>query len=126
MAIGEVSGNQSVHWRIDHQTGNLGINQGNPNRPTGNHQVNTAGARAQGRDPKNVNSVIGSHPGARNGYFGVRLRFESAAEADAAFKDAMSRAPVPGVAPGFYVVVEVKALNKPTPDDSPAEVKIEW
>ena len=65
MGGGEIVGNQSVHWRIDHSTGApLGVNQGNPNRPTGDHQVNMSD-RAQGRDPKNVD------------YFDVTLRFEA-------------------------------------------------
>lgn len=127
MGDGEVVGNLSVHWKIDHGTGAaapLIVNQGNPNRPVGNHHVNTTD-KAQGRDPKPVGQVRGTHKNAKDGYFGVRLRFESAADANTAFQEALA-APL-NVAGGFYVEVNVRAIERPNPNAAPdAEVKIEW
>lgn len=122
MGGGEIVGNQSVHWRIDHNTGApLGVNQGNPNRPTGDHQVNMSD-RAQGRDPKNVD------------YFDVTLRFEArrgtpdpVAQLNEALKIAQAAAPNSSFFVTFKVPAKILGNNRPNPEQPPGpDVRVTW
>ena len=60
MGYGEVAGNQSVHWEIDHEvTTPITVTPNNGNRPTQPHRVNHQQARLRGRDPKAVAEING-------------------------------------------------------------------
>ncbi|HET9384864.1 MAG TPA: hypothetical protein VFO67_06930 [Gemmatimonadales bacterium] len=122
MGNGQVVGNQSVHWKFDHQSGApLTVNQNNPNRPSGNHHVNMSD-KAQGRDPKNVD------------YFDVTLRFEAqrgrpdpVAQLNEALKVAGAAAAGTSFFVTFKVPAKVNGSNRPSPDQPPGpDIGIEW
>jgi hypothetical protein len=113
MGNGEVTGNMSVHWKIDHGYPNKpSIHQGNPNRPTGNNDVNTD-STIQGRDPKKATEIL------------VRMRFASVEAAHAAWNQGVAN---PETTNGnVYVTVRVPMLTRAHPDDAPpADLRFEW
>ncbi len=123
MGNGEVVGNQSVHWKIDHDKGEkkLKVNPNRPDRPTGDDEVNVDKA-AMGRDPIPV-ATIGK---GKNGYFNVRLRFDSIDQARTETEKALRALKDDGKG-NFYLQVDIRALNRAHPDDAPpAEVRIDW
>ena len=120
MGYGEVAGNQSVHWQIDHEgTTPITVTPNNGNRPTQAHRVHHRQARLQGRDPKPVAEING------DGYFRVRMRFDSQGEFEKEVAAALvSQASQVG---DFYVELKVKAVQRADPDLPPdAEVKVRW
>ncbi len=123
MGSGEVVGNQSVHWKIDHDKGGkkLRVNPNRPDRPTGDDEVNVDTA-AMGRDPVAI-ATIGKE---KNGYFNVRLRFDSIGQARAETERALAQAKDDGTG-HFYVVLNVRAIRRDHPTaEPPAEVRIDW
>jgi hypothetical protein len=111
MGSGELTGNQSVHWRIDHQNGNKPkVNQGNPNRPKGDDEVNVDSI-VQGRDPKKATHVD------------VRMRFKDEAE----WQTALTGVKQETIDDNWYVTIRVPLLTRKAPDDPPpADVRLEW
>jgi len=108
---GEVTGNQSVHWRINHDNGKKPkVNQGNPNRPTGDDEVNVDDL-VQGRDPSKADHVM------------VRMRFIDKAEADKELQAAQGKE----MEGHYYVTIRVPLLARKNPNDSPpADVRVDW
>jgi hypothetical protein len=121
MGNGEVSGNGSVHWSIDHENGQrLTVKQGETRRPrsTDAYQL-TTDTKALGRDPKAVE------------FFDVTLRFESQSDATAQLQKALSD--VAGAPAGssffvnFRVPATVNGVPRPDPDSGPRpDVGIRW
>lgn len=122
MGYGEVSGNQSVHWKMVHE----------------NPVIRKSAARAKTRQvsdpPRSMNDEIkGRDPipyedigvkGGHKGKFRVTLRFDTRAQAVAA---ALRLGKVEKVNEKYLLVVDVPAINRPSPDvDPPAEVQVEW
>lgn len=124
MGNGEVVGNQSVHWKIDHEKGTKKptVNTNRADRPTGDDEVN-ADRQVMGRDPVDPKAI---GKGERKGYFNVRLRFDSPAEANAELQKAARTIKEDG-AGHWYVVLDVRAVIRAHADDKPpAEVRIDW
>jgi len=121
MGGGEIVGNQSVHWSIDHgNTAKLKVKQNEPKRPKGGdtHEVATD-TKAQGRDPKMVD------------YFDVTLRFESQADAtkqlEAALKTVASAQADASFFVNFRVPATVNGVPRQDPDSGPRpDVGIRW
>ena len=111
MGSGELTGNQSVHWRIDHANGRKPkVNQGNPNRPNGDDEVNVDSI-VQGRDPKKAAHVL------------VRMRFRDQAEWEEALKGARQET----MSDNLFVTIRVPLLERKDPDDQPpADVRFDW
>src|SRR4051812_17037379 len=108
MGNGEVVGNQSVHWKIDHDKGSKKpkVNTARPDRPTGDDEVN-ADRYVMGRDPVDV-ATIGK---GKNGYFNVRLRFDSLAQARAETERALTAAKEDGRG-HFYLELDIRAIRR--------------
>lgn len=125
MGSGEVSGNGSVYWTIDHEESvDLRVSDNNSSRPpkTGETNVHTK-RKAQGRDAIQVGDV-GRKKG-HTGKFRVKLRFESNAAAQDAVRGA---SPFFDSAAGMWtIVVDVPVVPRQDPDDGPpSEVRIDW
>ena len=120
MGYGEVAGNGSVHWKFDHEDGPGKMKcKKDKKRPKGDHEINYEDV-AFGRDP--APGGIGKQ---KKGYFDVRLRFDSKAEADKAFAEAVAQGREENG--HFFVHVDIRAAEPTSdPDKSPAEVKVEW
>lgn len=126
MGYGEVGGNGSVHWRIEHHT--AGGAKKNINHTTGsspgNEQVTVAAGDASGKDSLPVGDV-GTKPG-HPGRFLVTLRYRTMAEASMAGSwVAQNVRPGPG---GYYLTITVPAITtRPEPTvDLPYEIRIDW
>ena len=114
MGYGEVSGNQSVHWKICHDKGSkkVKVNHNNDSRPIGDDEVNID-KDLHGRDPKQVD------------HFQVRLRFNSPEEATQAVQAGTAKISSEGGS--YYVTLSVPAYKRAHPDDPPpADVRIDW
>jgi hypothetical protein len=121
MGGGEIIGNQSVYWSMDHGGDRrLKVKQNESKRPTGkdDHEVATD-TKAQGRDPKTVQ------------WFDVKLRFESKAEARTQLETALRVVDAAAANESFFVNFKVPAtLNgtpRPDPDADPRpDIGIKW
>ncbi len=107
MGYGEVGGNGSVHWRVEHQ----GTNKGSYKAPKkGKHT---------GVDPI-PNSDVGGGTGAPAGHFRLEVRYDYPADAQAALQSVQVQ--------GSSLVMFVKA-NTATPPagvDVPAQIRVSW
>lgn len=129
MGYGEVSGNQSVHWRVVHEDPATGeptrlarcMKDGTPDR--GKVRLDT---EAEGHDaiPFDRIGTKTSRFGVPNPQsFRVRLRFKDKKEALAA-KDAARLVKVDGA---YFLVLDVRAIYREDPaQNPPAEVRIDW
>lgn len=121
MGGGEIVGNQSVYWSIDHgNTGKLKVKQNESKRPKGGdtHEVATD-TKAQGRDPK------------RAEYFDVKLRFESTSDATAQLEAALDTVKAAATGTSFFVTFRVPAtvngVPRTDPDAEPRpDVSVRW
>ena len=125
MGNGEVSGNGSVYWAIDHEDGqDLKVKDKDPSRPpkNGNTNVHTK-TKALGRDPIAV-ADVGRKKG-HTGKFRVRLRFQSESDAQNAANGAK---PFLDSGSGMWtLVLDVPAIARLEPDDAPPpEVRVDW
>jgi hypothetical protein len=123
MGYGEVSGNQSVHWKMVHEN------------PVSRKPAARAKTRRRSQAPGPVDDEIkGRDPipfddigvrGGHKGKFRVTLRFDTKAQAiAAAIRLAQT---VKRVNEKYLLVVDVPAINRPSPDvNPPAEVQVEW
>ena len=121
MGYGEVSGNQSVHWKMVHENP---VSRKSAARAK-TRQLNDAGAVddvIRGRDPIPFDAI--GVKGGHKGKFRVTLRFDTKAQAVAA---ALRLGKIEKVNEKYLLVVDVPAINRPSPDvDPPAEVQVEW
>ncbi len=129
MGYGEVSGNQSVHWRVVHEDPATGaptpiarcLKDGVPDR--GKVRL---GDEAQGHDaiPYEKIGTKKSRFGRPNPqYFRVQLRYKNRKVAMAA-RDAAQLVKMDGA---FFLVLDVRAIHREDPaQDPPAEVRIDW
>jgi hypothetical protein len=121
MGSGEIIGNQSVHWTVDHGSDRkLKIKENESRRPTAkdDHEV-AVDTKTHGRDPKQVES------------FDVRLRFESKADARAQLEYALKRVEAAPANASFYLDFRVPATvnGRPRldPDSDPRpDIGISW
>jgi hypothetical protein len=123
MGYGEVSGNQSVHWKMVHE--NPVSRKPTPRAKT-RRRSQVPGAlddEIKGRDPIPFDDI--GVKGGHKGKFRVTLRFDTKAQAiGAAIRLAQT---VKRVNEKYLLVVDVPAINRPSPDvDPPAEVQVEW
>jgi hypothetical protein len=121
MGGGEIIGNLSVHWSIDHEDGQaLRVKPNETRRPSGSDPHNVAtGTKCQGRDPKSVD------------YFDVTLRFESQSDATTQLQKALSDVAKADGGSSFFVNFRVPAtvngVPRPSPDTGPRpDVGIRW
>jgi hypothetical protein len=125
MGNGEVSGNGSVYWSIDHEDGaDLKVKDKDSSRPPKNGSTNVhTKTKAMGRDPIRVDDV-GKKKG-HTGRFRVKLRFESNAAAQDAAKGAT---PFFDSVTGMWtLVLDIPVIARDEPDDGPAsEVRVDW
>lgn len=126
MGYGEVGGNGSVHWRIEHHDAagtkqNIGHGTG---AAPGNNQVTVAGGDAKGHDTL-PGAQIGERIG-HDGYFMVTLRYRTMADAAAA--GAWVAQHVTPDAGGYFLKVKVPAMTDRTSvsDKLPYEIRIDW
>lgn len=124
MGYGEVSGNQSVHWKMVHE--NPVIRKAAPRAKARRRSSDDQGAIddiIRGRDPIRFEDI--GVKGGHKGKFRVTLRFDTKAQAIAA---ALRLAPtIKKVNEKYLLVIDVPAINRPSPDvDPPAEVQVEW
>ncbi|MGH9254836.1 MAG: hypothetical protein ACRD3C_09730 [Vicinamibacterales bacterium] len=128
MGYGEVGGNGSVHWRIEHHNGTppfgkKPINPGPGGSQPGNDQVTTPGGDAKGKDGIEL-ANLGKRIG-HQGYFLVTLRYDSLDDAKNA--GAWVEQNVKPGAGGFFLTVLVPANDRSSPtDDLPYEIRIDW
>jgi hypothetical protein len=133
MGNGEVIGNGSVHWTIQHDDKPGGKRlkaraEGNVDHDVlGDDEVNVYDG-ARGCDPIAADAVGGAK--GHRGKFRVTLRFKTRVEAEAAVKQATQIANAPGG--GFEILLDVP-VHTPhrTKDDAknrrpPAEVRVDW
>ena len=119
MGYGEVTGNGSVHWKIDHERGPGKIkDKKDKNRPKKN-------------DPANVHlgDVVYGRDDVAATMFVVTLRFGSAAAAANALQpafDAAQKALGASQSGRYEVTVEVPCGQRPNPDGEPADVSVKW
>jgi hypothetical protein len=113
MGYGEVTGNGSVHWRIDHEQGDGDlVFRRHDGRPRRDHEVYWRRHQASGRDPKDSD------------HFRVRVQFPDADEARAQLRELLDSLPPKGP---VEFTIRVPAARKGDPDDPPgAEVRVEW
>jgi hypothetical protein len=122
MGGGEIIGNQSVYWSMDHGDSGrkLKVKQNESKRPSAKdeHEVATD-TKAQGRDPKTVE------------WFDVRLRFESKAEAEKQLQAALEAVRGAAGNASFFVEFKVPATLNGKPRTNPEEgprpdIGIKW
>jgi hypothetical protein len=121
MGDGHVSGNQSVHWGVDHETGQpvrVRANEGRRPRNGDDFEV-SHGTKVLGRDPKNVTE------------FAVTLRFESKDEAtkqlQAALNAVQQAAPNASFFLNFTVPATVNGAPRQDPDVGPGpDIRFRW
>ena len=125
MGNGEVSGNGSVYWSIDHEDGaDLKVKNGDSSRPPKNGSTNVhTKTKANGRDGIRVEDV-GRMKG-HTGKFRVKLRFENNAAAQDAVRGAT---PFFDSSTGMWtIVMDVPVIPREEPDDPPgSEVRVDW
>ena len=121
MGDGEIIGNLSVYWSIDHGDGQaLKVKQNETRRPSGSDPHNVATAtKCQGRDPKSVD------------YFDVTLRFESQSDATTQLQSALRDVAAVPAGSSFFISFRVPAtvngVARPDPDTGPRpDVGIHW
>ena len=123
MGYGEVSGNQSVHWKMVHENpvSRKPAGRAKTRQPTGAPEA--LNDEIKGRDPIPYEDI--GVKGGHKGKFRVILRFDTKAQAMAAAIQ-IART-VKRVNEKYLLVVDVPAINRPSPDvDPPAEVQVEW
>lgn len=113
MGYGEVTGNGSVHWRIDHEEGDGDLRfQRHDGRPRRDNEVYWRRRQASGRDPKNTD------------HFSIRLQFPDADLARTELQQALDSLPKDGP---VEITIHVPSAQKGDPDIPPgAEVRVEW
>jgi hypothetical protein len=121
MGGGEIIGNQSVYWSVDHGGANkLKVKQNESKRPRANDDHNVAtDTKAQGRDPVTVE------------WFDVQLRFESKAEATTQLQAAIQAVNAAPADASFFLNFRVPATvngrPRTDPDSGPRpDVGIRW
>jgi hypothetical protein len=122
MGDGQVSGNQSVHWSIDHEKGGEKVNvrANEPRRPRNGDDFEVShDSKVHGRDPKNVTQ------------FAVTLRFESKDAATKQLQDALKvveqTAPNTSFFLNFTVPATVNGVPRNDPDAPPGpDIRFRW
>jgi hypothetical protein len=121
MGDGQVSGNQSVHWSIDHENGqNLRVQENAGRRPRNGDNFDVSlDSRILGRDPKNATE------------FSVTLRFESKDDAtrqlQAALRVVEQAAPNTSFFLNFTVPATVNGVPRQDPDAGPGpDIRFRW
>lgn len=123
MGYGEVGGGGSVYWKMVHENPRVGKSTARTKTRRPNDAPGALDDEIKGRDPipfENI-GVKGGH----RGKFRVTLRFDTKAQAVAAAIRLAET--VKKVNEKYLLVVDVPAINHPSPDvDPPAEVQVEW
>ena len=124
MGYGEVSGNQSVHWKMVHENPvKVGKSTARAKAQQPNDSPGTLDDEIKGRDPIRYGDI--GVKGGHKGKFRVTLRFDTKAEAVAAATQVART--IKKVDDKFFLVIDVPVINRPNPDvDPPAEVQVEW
>jgi hypothetical protein len=120
MGDGHVTGNQSVHWGIDHENGQKVRAANSTRRPRNGDDFDVAhDTKVFGRDPKNATE------------FSVTLRFESKDDATKQLQAALSvvqqAAPNTSFFLNFTVPATVNKVPRENPDDPPGpDIRFRW
>jgi hypothetical protein len=124
MGSGEVVGNQSVHWKMDHDKPvgqQVPVRANESRRPRNGDPFEVSHDRVvTGRDPK---------PNVRE--FSVRLRFESKADANAQLQAALNDVTQAPTGQSFFLTFRVPATVNGRPRDNPEvdpkpDIGIDW
>jgi hypothetical protein len=121
MGDGQVSGNQSVHWGIDHQNGQkVKVKPNEARRPRNGDDFDVShDTKVCGRDPKNVTEFL------------VTLRFESKDDATKQLQAALGvvaqAAPSTSFFVNFTVPATVNGVPRQDPDAAPGpDIRFRW
>ena len=121
MGDGQVTGNQSVHWSIDHENGQpVRVRANESRRPRNGDDFEVShSARVLGRDPKTVTQ------------FRVTLRFESKDDATRQLQTALSAVaqapPNTSFFLDFTVPATVNGSPRQDPDSQPGpDIRFRW
>ncbi len=123
MGDGQVTGNQSVHWAIDHEKGGQKVNvkANEPRRPRNGDTFEVShDTKVYGRDARNNVKV-----------FSVTLRFESKDEATKQLQEALrvaqQAAPNTSFFLDFTVPATVNGVPRQDPDAAPGpDIRFRW
>ncbi len=122
MGYGEVSGNQSVHWKMVHENPVSRKSAARAKTRQSNDAPGAGDDVIRGRDPIPYEDI--GVKGGHKGTFRVTLRFDTKTQAVAA---ALRLGKIKKVNEKYLLVVDVPAIRRPSPDvDPPAEVQVEW